>query len=167
MVELPAIPTWPAIIVFSPIFTLCAICIWLSKNVFFPISVLDIEPRSIVAPQPISQSSLITTIPIWGYLKFFFLSGKNPNPFFPMIQLSRIVTLFFIIEFLMIVFDPILQLSPIWTFFSIIELWPIKQLDPILTFSPTKTFLPWLIIPKSLFSILKTLLSNSSSIESG
>ena len=45
--------------------------------------------------------------------KIFFLSGKNPNPFFPIIQLSRILTLFFIIEFLMIVFEPILQLSPI------------------------------------------------------
>ena len=42
----------------------------------------------IVAPQPISQSSLIITIPICGYLKFFFLSGRNPKPFFPIIQLS-------------------------------------------------------------------------------
>ena len=39
--------------------------------------------------------------------------GKKPKPFLPMTQLSKIVTLFFIKEFLKIVFDPILQLSPI------------------------------------------------------
>ena len=61
---LPAIPTCPAIIQFSPILTLCAICIWLSKYVFFPIIVFEREPLSIVDPQPISTLSSIITIPI-------------------------------------------------------------------------------------------------------
>ena len=43
----------------------------------------------------------------------FDLFGKNPNPFFPITQLSKILTLFLIKEFRMIVFDPIKQLSPI------------------------------------------------------
>ena len=72
IVELPAIPTWPAMIEFSPIFTLCAICIWLSRNVFLPIIVFDNDPLSIVEPHPISQFSLIMTIPICGYLIFFY-----------------------------------------------------------------------------------------------
>ena len=46
-------------------------------------------------------------------ISFLFFDGKKPNPFFPITQLSKIVTLFFITEFLKIVFDPILQLSPI------------------------------------------------------
>ena len=40
--ELPAIPTWPA--EFFPILTLCVTCIWLSKYVFLPIIVFDIDP---------------------------------------------------------------------------------------------------------------------------
>ena len=43
-------------------------------------------------------------------LDFYLL---KPNPFFPITQLSKIVTLSFITEFLKIVLDPILQLSPI------------------------------------------------------
>ena len=39
-------------------------------------------------------------------------------------------------EFLITVFEPILQLLPIFTFFSIIVLCPIKQSEPISTFSP-------------------------------
>ncbi len=62
------------------------------------------------------------TIPICGYLLFLLFEGKKPKPFFPITQLSKTVTLFFIIEFLKIVFEPILQLFPIFTFFSIIEL---------------------------------------------
>ena len=89
--------------------------------------VFEREPLSIVEPQPISTLSSIITIPIWGYLKFDFLSGKKPNPFFPITLPSNIWTLFLINEFLMITFEPIEQLSPIDTFFSIIVLWPIKQ----------------------------------------
>ena len=66
-----------------------------------------------VDPQPISQFSLIITIPMCGYLIFFVLLGKKPNPFFPIIQLSKIDTLFLIIVFRISVFEPILQLSPI------------------------------------------------------
>ena len=43
MIVLPAIPTCPAKIVFSPIFTLWAIWTWLSKKVFLPIIVFDIS----------------------------------------------------------------------------------------------------------------------------
>ena len=89
---------------------------------FLPITVLDIDPLSIVALQPISQLSAIRTIPIWGYLIFFLLSGKKPNPCLPIVQLSRIFTLSPINVFLIIVFDPIEQLFPIETFFSIIVL---------------------------------------------
>ena len=78
-----------------------------------PISVLDIDPLSIVAPHPISQFSLIITIPICGYLMFSFDLGKKPKPFLPITQLSNIVTLSFIIEFLIITLEPILQLFPI------------------------------------------------------
>ena len=75
-----------------------------------------------VAPQPISQLSSIRTIPICGYLRFFLLLGKNPNPCLPIVQLSRILTLLPINVFLIIVFDPIEQLLPMDTFFSIIVL---------------------------------------------
>ena len=73
-------------------------------------------------PQPISHLSSINTIPICGYLKFLLLFGKKPNPCFPITQLSKILTSFLIIVFLIIVFEPIEQLSPIETFFSIMEL---------------------------------------------
>ena len=105
---------------------------------FLPIVVFDIDPLSIVAPHPISELSPIYTIPMCGYLRFFCLLGKKPKPFFPIIQPSRIVTLFSIIVFLIITLDPIEQSDPILTFFSIIVLWPIEQFFPILTFSPTK-----------------------------
>ena len=80
--ELPANPTWPAIMQLLPILLLWAIWIWLSKKVFFPITVFDKDPLSIVDPHPISELSFIITIPIWGYLIFWLLSGKKPNPFF-------------------------------------------------------------------------------------
>ena len=48
--------------------------------------------------------------------------GKKPNPFLPITHPSNIVTLFFIIVFLIIVFEPIEQLSPIITLLSIIVL---------------------------------------------
>ena len=75
--ELPAKPTWPAIIQLLPILLLWAIWTWLSKYVFLPIIVFDKEPLSIVEPHPISQCSFIITIPIWGYLIFLVLSGKK------------------------------------------------------------------------------------------
>ena len=53
---------------------------------FFPITVFEIEPLSIVDPHPISVLSLIKTIPICGNLKLFPFIGKNPNPFFPITQ---------------------------------------------------------------------------------
>ena len=121
-VELPANPTCPAIIQLSPILLLWATWTWLSKYVLFPITVLDKEPRSIVDPQPISQLSLIITMPMWGYLKFFSFWGKKPNPFFPITQPSRTLTFFFIIVFLRITLEPIVQSSPITTLLSIIEL---------------------------------------------
>ena len=74
----------------SPIFTLWAICIWLSKKVFFPIIVSEKEPLSMVHPDPISEFSLITTHPMCGYLKFSKLYGKKPKPFLPIIQPSSI-----------------------------------------------------------------------------
>jgi hypothetical protein len=94
----------------------------LSINVFLPIIVFDKEPLSIVAPHPISELSSIKTIPICGYLKFFFLSGKKPKPFFPITQPSNIFTLLPTRVFLIITLEPIEQLSPITTLLSIIEL---------------------------------------------
>ena len=85
---------------------------------------LDNDPLSIVEPQPISQLSSIITSPICGYLIFLLLLGKKPKPFLPIIQPSKISTLFFIIVFLIITFEPIEQLSPIITLLSIIELCP-------------------------------------------
>ena len=61
----------------------------------------------------------------------FFLFGKKPNPFLPITQPSKILTLFLIIVFLIITFEPIEQLSPITTLLSIIELCPIEQFLPI------------------------------------
>ncbi len=55
-----------------------------------------------VVAHPISELSLIITMPIWGYLILFFESGKKPKPFFPITQLSKILTLFLIMEFLII-----------------------------------------------------------------
>ena len=105
-------------------------------------TVFDNDPRSIVELQPISTLSSIITTPICGYLKLPLLSGKNPKPFFPIMQPSKIWTLFLIKEFLIITFEPIVQSFPIDTLDSIIELCPIKQLDPILTFLPINTFFP-------------------------
>ena len=82
--------------------------------------VLDNDPLSIVEPHPISQLSSITTVPICGYLKFFFLSGKKPKPFLPITHPSKILTLFLITVFLIITFEPIEQSSPITTLLSII-----------------------------------------------
>ena len=82
-----------------------------------------------VVAHPISELSLIITMPIWGYLILFFESGKKPKPFFPITQLSKILTLFLIMEFLIITFEPIEQLFPIITFFSIIVLWPIEPVS--------------------------------------
>ena len=96
--------------------------------------------------QPISEFSPIITIPIWGYLRFFSLLGKKPNPCLPITELSKIVTLLLINVFLIITFDPIEQLSPIETFCSIIVLCPIRQLDPKVTLSPIKTFFPYLTL---------------------
>ena len=93
--------------------------------------VFDNEPRSIVDPQPISEFSLIITIPMWGYLIFFFLFGKKPKPFFPTIQPSKILTLSLMIVFLIITLEPIEQFEPKTTFFSNIELCPIEQFFPI------------------------------------
>ena len=59
------------------------------------------------------------------------LFGKKPKPFFPITQLSKILTLFLIMEFLIITFEPIEQLFPIITFFSITEYGPILTLLPI------------------------------------
>ena len=50
-----------------------------------------------------------------------FLSGKKPNPFFPITLPSNICTLFLINEFLMITFEPIEQLSPINDILEIIK----------------------------------------------
>ena len=129
--ELPAKPTWPAIIQLLPILLLWAICTWLSKYVFLPIIVFDKEPLSIVEPHPISQYSFIITIPIWGYLILRSLFGKNPKPFLPITQPSKILTLSLIIVSLIITLEPIEQLEPISTFCSIIVLWPIEQFFPI------------------------------------
>ena len=134
------------IIPFSPILTLWAIWIWLSKKVFFPIIVFDIDPLSMVDPEPISQLSSIFTKPMWGYLIFLLLFGKKPKPCLPIIQLSKIFTLLPTMVFLIIELEPIEQLLPIDTFFSIIVLCPIEQLDPNTTFFPTKTFFPNLIL---------------------
>ena len=91
--ELPAKPTCPVIMQFSPILTLWAMWTWLSMKVFVPIIVFETEPLSIVLLHPISTLSFIITIPIWGILIFFFLSGRKPKPFFPIIVPSSILTL--------------------------------------------------------------------------
>ena len=96
------------------------------------------------------------------------LFGKKPNPCLPMIQLSKILTLFLIKLFLIIVFEPIEQLSPIETFFSIMVLWPIEQFKPIDTFLPIKTFLPNLTLSINFVLLISsTELSKLSLIESG
>ena len=105
-------------------------------------------------PHPISEFSPILTIPICGYLKFFLLIGKKPNPCLPITQLSKIVTLLLINVFLIITFDPIEQLSPIETFCSIIVLCPIKQLDPRVTLSPIKTFFPYFTLSLNFVSVI-------------
>ena len=105
-------------------------------------------------PQPISEFSPIITIPICGYLKFFLLTGKKPNPCLPITQLSKTVTLLSINVFLIITFDPIEQLSPIETFCSIIVLCPIKQLDPRVTLSPIKTFFPHFTLSLNFVSVI-------------
>ena len=48
--------------------------------------------------------------------------GKKPKPCLPITQLSKILTLFLIKQFLITVLDPIEQLFPIITFFSIMVL---------------------------------------------
>ena len=87
---------------------------WLSRKVFVPIIVFDIEPLSIVLLQPISTLSWMITIPMWGYLKFPLLFGKKPNPFFPITEPSKTLTLFPIKEFFIITLLPIIQFLPIW-----------------------------------------------------
>ena len=62
----------------------------------------EIEPLSIVLLHPISTLFPIITAPICGYLKFNFLDGKKPNPFFPIIAPSRIFVFFPTMQFLMI-----------------------------------------------------------------
>ena len=116
-----------------------------------------------VAPHPISQLFSIITIPICGYLKFWFLIGK--------IQIhvcyydpSKILTLSLIIVFLIIVFDPIEQLFPMLTFFSIIELWPIIQFNPKDTLFPTKTFLPNLTLSLNFVSDIEIAVSSKLSL---
>ena len=71
---------------------------------------LDKEPLSIVLLHPISTLFPIMTDPIWGYLKFFILSGKKPKPFFPTIAPSKIFVLLPISVFFIITLLPILQL---------------------------------------------------------
>ena len=105
-------------------------------------------------PHPISEFSPIITIPICGYLKFFLLLGKKPNPCLPITQLSKTLTLLLINVFLIITFDPIEQLSPIETFCSIMLLCPIKQLDPSVTLLPIKTFFPNLTLSLNFVSII-------------
>ena len=81
---------------------------------------------------------------------------------------SKIFTLLFIIEFLIITLDPIEQLFPIITFFSIIELWPTKQFFPILTFLPTNTFFPnFTFFLNGVLDISLTVTSKSSLIDCG
>ena len=79
IMELPAMPTWPATIEFSPILTLE---LYVFDYLNIAITVFDIDPLSMVAPQPISQLSSIKTIPMWGYLKFLLLIGKNQTHVF-------------------------------------------------------------------------------------
>ena len=49
--------------------------------------------------------------------KFFIFIGKKPNPFFPIIDPSKILTLLPIKEFLIITLLPIIQFLPILTLF--------------------------------------------------
>ena len=62
-------------------------------NVLAPIIVFDKDPLSIVDPQPISEWSLIITIPTCGYLILELLSGKKPKPFLPIThpEMSRFI----------------------------------------------------------------------------
>ena len=56
-------PEHPAIAVFSPIRTLCAICIWLSRMTPFSITVSVKAPLSIVVQAPTSTRLPIITPP--------------------------------------------------------------------------------------------------------
>ena len=104
--------------------------------------VLSIEPLSIVQPVANSALSSIITFPIWGNFIFLFFIGINPNPFWPILQLSCITTRSPIIVFFIITLDPITQSFPIIELLSIIEFEPTNEFLPILIFLPTKTLLP-------------------------
>ena len=122
IIVLPEIPTCPAIIQFSPILTLWAICIWLSKKVFLPKMVSEIDPLSIVLFDPISTPSSKITLPMWGVLIFLLLLGIKPKPFTPTYDPSWMTTLSEINEFLITTKEPIIQLRPIFTLLSIMLL---------------------------------------------
>ena len=119
---LPAIPDWPAIKQLSPICTLWATWTWLSKKVFFPITVSVTEPLSIVLLAPISTPSSKITFPICGVLIFLFLTGIKPKPLIPILTPSCIWTLFEINEFLIVTKVPIIQLLPILTLLLLYKL---------------------------------------------
>ena len=78
---------------------------------------------------------------MWVSNIYFFIREKTKS-FFPITELSRILTLLPINEFFINTLLPITEFLPIHTFDSIIELCPIKHLLPIFTFFPNKTFLP-------------------------
>src|ERR1700733_14641281 len=86
MVQLPEIPTCAATTEFLPIRTLCATCTRLSIFTPLAICVASSDPRSIVVLQPISTSSLISTLPICGNLRCRpspYTYPKPPSPAFP------------------------------------------------------------------------------------
>ena len=164
--ELPANPTWPVIIQFFPISTLCAIWTWLSIKVFFPMIVFDKDPLSIVLLQPISTLSLIITMPMWGYLKFLFLSGKKPKPFFPIRKRPKfyIISNYSIFNKNIITNHTIVSNYYIWFNYSIM---PIIVFFPIFTFFPINTLWPNLTFLNLFGSLILTDKSTASSIELG
>ena len=85
-------------------------------------TVFDKDPLSIVLLHPISAFSSIITMPTCGYLIFFFILGKKPKPFLPIMDPSRILTLLPIIEYLIKTLLPITQFDPIIVFDSMIVL---------------------------------------------
>jgi len=61
-----------------------------SRKVFFPITVFERDPLSIVLLAPTSTPSSNITFPICGVLVFLFLLGIKPKPFTPIFDPSWI-----------------------------------------------------------------------------
>ncbi len=81
---LPAMPTCPANMQLLPMTQLWAMCTLSSNFVPEPTMVAEMVARSMVLLAPISTSSPMNTVPIWGILRCPEDCCKNPKPSEPM-----------------------------------------------------------------------------------